>query len=308
MTTALLPRTGQTRAGLPVSVNVAPAPDLAPYIQRLYVTSIDQPDGQQITDFLLGETAFVRIQPRGAWEVEVEPGCWRRFSVPVLVGAQSRPLNVRVGGSVASLGFAIRPSGWCALFDMPAARLADRIVPLGEVWPQWTAMLAPAGEQVDEPRAAVSLLEAGLRQILAARGDPPANAEMAALERIARQDPTRPVADIAAWLGLSVKQLERRTLGHFGHLPKTVLRRSRFLDLAATMRGVATPADEELAALRYYDQPHLTRETRRFTGMTPAEFLRTPTLLLTPGIEARQRHKAEEAALVPPGAKAPWLA
>lgn len=308
MSTALLPRTGQTRAGLPVSANFAPAADLAPYLQRLYVTVIDQPAGQQVSDFLLNETAFVRIQPYGAWEVEVEPGCWRHVTAPVLVGAQAGRLNVRVSGPVTSLGFAIRPSGWCALFDVPASRLADKIIPLDEVWPEWTAMLAEAGATIDEPHSAALQLEATVRRVLMSRGNPPVSETMAALERIARQDPTRPVTDIAAQLHLSVKQLEQRTLRHFGHTPKTVLRRSRFLDLAATMRGVATPADEDLAALRYYDQPHLTRETRRFTGMTPAEFRRTPTLLLTPGIEARQRHKAEEAALVLPGEKAPWLA
>src|SRR3546814_12918905 len=56
--------------------------------------------------------------------------------------------------------------------------------------------------------------------------DPP----MQAYVQIARHDCTRQVKDVAAELDLSERQFERQCLTSFGHTPKLVLRRSRFLD------------------------------------------------------------------------------
>lgn len=114
---------------------------------------------------------------------------------------------------------------------------------------------------------------------------------MRRFEDIARNDSTLRVADAAGQLGLSTRQLERLTARHFGHSPKLVLRRSRFLDMATAMRGLSDPSAELLAALRYFDQSHKTREFKRFIGMTPAEFERTPTPLLTAGLGLRNERK-----------------
>lgn len=303
----LLPLTGRTRAGLPVSRNFAPPADLSRYLARIFITLIDQPVGQTTSDFVLNETAFVRMLVRGSWEAELAPGEWRGFTGPLLFGPQSRRFNVRVTGPIGVLGFAVRPAGWSALFTSPASELTDRLVPLEHAWPGAASQFDPLASVFGDEAAVLDRI----RQIVRSRLGPqprPADRALEAFEHIARHDPTRPVAEIANELGLIPKTLQQRVTRSFGLSPKAVLRRSRFLALAATMRGVATPSDEELAALRYYDQSHLNREVRHFTGMTPAQFLRTPTPLLTTGIEARQLRKAEEEALLRPGEKAPWHA
>ena len=304
----LLPVSGQTRTGLPVSRNRAPHPDLAPYITRLFITTIDQPETQTTSDFLLNDTAFVRMLPRGYWEAELTAGEWTHFACPLLFGAQSRPLRVRVRGPIGTLGFALRPCGWRALFEPPAHALADRIAPLREEWPEQEDALELAGARIEDEAQAFALMEGAIRARLAARRHPQSDAAMSEFQRIADVNPVRPVGAVAAALGLSPKAFRNRVLGSFGHQPKVVLERARFLDQAAAMRGITMPSDEELAALRYYDQSHVTREMRRFAGMTPAQFRGTPTPLLTAGLEARQLRKAEEARRLPPGAQAPWLA
>ncbi len=104
---------------------------------------------------------------------------------------------------------------------------------------------------------------------------------------IARHDSTMPVADAAARLRLSTRQLERICRATFGHTPKVVLRRSRFLDTSQAMRGFGEPSADQLAALRYFDQSHLNREFRHFFGMTPGSFERTATPLFTAGLKLR---------------------
>ena len=64
--------------------------------------------------------------------------------------------------------------------------------------------------------------------------------------------------------------------------------------MAAALRGFGNASDEELAALRYFDQSHRNREFRRFIGMTPGQFAATPTPLLTAGLELRELRKAED--------------
>lgn len=299
--------TGQTRRGLPVSLNAAPPPSIADYVARTFVTHVRQPDDQLTLDMLLNETPFVRILISGHWEARLRTGAWWHSAGSVVFGAQSRPLPVRVRGGMGVVGFAVRPSAWRALFDQGATELADTLIPLDACWPELVAAHGDFAATLDRPEAMSALVERLVLDRLAARGHPSPAADMAAFEMLAREDPTRPVLEIAEALGEPPPRFARRVRSHFGHPPKLVLRRARFLDMAAKMRGISMPSDERLAALRFYDQSHINREFRLFTGMTPAEFARTPTPLLTLGIEARQLRKAEEGAL-PPGQPAPWRA
>jgi AraC-like DNA-binding protein len=85
------------------------------------------------------------------------------------------------------------------------------------------------------------------------------------------------VASLAAELGVSERQLRRRFLHAVGYGPKLlerVLRLRRFIQAAACLRA------NSLAALAadagYADQPHLTRECRDLTALTPAQLLGYP--------------------------------
>jgi transcriptional regulator GlxA family with amidase domain len=81
------------------------------------------------------------------------------------------------------------------------------------------------------------------------------------------------VAELAERLGLSRRSLERRFRQQVGLLPKQLARVLRF-QRALQMREQA-PADGWPAiALEcgYYDQAHLIRDFREFSGQTPAAF------------------------------------
>ena len=84
-----------------------------------------------------------------------------------------------------------------------------------------------------------------------------------------------------------VRHFERLCHDHFGHGPKAVLRRSRFLDMAQALRGFSAPSEEALATMRYFDQSHRNREFRHFVRMTARAFETTPTPLLTAGLKLR---------------------
>ncbi len=274
-----------------LSRNYPPSPALAPYIARHYVFSADLPDSFTMVDHLLSETPFIRILIRGDWAGETAPGVWERPGNILFFGANGRPLRVRVKGAFLVVGVALRPSGWKALSDTPASDFADRMMRLASVW----------GEEAEQRFAAVATMTSDADIVAACeaavsaqiRNPGHVNTAMQFLESVARTDSTMRVEDVADRLGISTRQLARLSVAHFGHTPKTVLRRSRFLDMATVLRGLGDPSDDYLAALRYFDQSHRTREFKRFINMTPSEFERTPTPLLTAGLELRHERKSE---------------
>lgn len=267
--------------------NYPPGLGLRALVRRHYVFEADLPEGYVLEDTLLSEFAFIRILIRGEWTAETSPGNWTSAGQAVFFGANSRPLKVRCKGSFKVAGLALRPSGWRSLFSTPAGDLADQMLPLADVMgPCANTMLERVLAAKDDAEI-VAAMEAVLLDAHERRGRPPADSTMRIFEDIARSDSTMAVQDVADRLGLSLRQLERRCLTAFGHRPKTVLRRSRFLDMATALRGFSDPDQETLAALRYFDQSHKSREFRHFIGLTPGKFDKQATPLLTAGLKLR---------------------
>ncbi len=101
----------------------------------------------------------------------------------------------------------------------------------------------------------------------------PAIARAAALLR----DPAARTEDVAGRVGLSERQLRRRTHAAAGYGPKTLQRILRFQRFVRTARRRAPdrrtwPAAAAMAG--YADQPHLTRECVALSGLTPAALAR----------------------------------
>lgn len=264
-----------------------PSLGLRPFIRRHYVFEGDLPDDYILEDKLLSEFPFIRILLKGEWSAETSPGNWTSSGRAVFFGPNGWPLNVRCRGAFKVVGVAVRPSGWKGLFDCPANEVADRMLPLSD-------LIGPAAEDILEgvmnapdDIGAIKVIEEVMLSLHERRGRPTGDSAMRLFEDIAQFDSTMPVHIAAERLGLSVRQLERRCLATFGHLPKTILRRSRFLDMATALRGFSDPDQELLAALRYFDQSHRTNEFKHFIGLPPGAFERSPTPLLTAGLKLR---------------------
>lgn len=275
-----------------LSRNYAPSDDLTPFIRQHYVFEAHLPAGFELVDKLMSETAFVRILLKGDWAAGFRPGEWSSFGAVPLMGANGVPLPVRVRGPFHVVGIALRPMGWRSLFNCPASDIADDAAPLAEHWGALADRLVHDVTAAADDAGIVEAIEAVVRTRLTDMGNRPPIEAMARFEHIARHDSTMPVADIADLLGLSTRQLERTCKATFGHTPKVILRRSRFLDTSQAMRGFGEPSEEQLTALRYFDQSHLNREFRHFFDMTPGQFEKATTPLFTAGLNLRAQERA----------------
>src|SRR4029077_2506822 len=123
--------------------------------------------------------------------------------------------------------------------------------------------------------AATRALE--LAAALVTNGDPDPAATRAA---VLLADPRTRAEDVAADIGLSMRQLRRRCHAVVGYGPKTLQRVLRFRRFVARIdAGLLSGQDaHDLAALAakagFADQAHLTRECRVLAGLTPAALAR----------------------------------
>jgi AraC-like DNA-binding protein len=146
--------------------------------------------------------------------------------------------------------------------------LAGRFTTLGELSPVLSRDLHDAVESgLSLPRVAAAL-EARLRT--------PDRLIEEAVRRIQRS-PDADIAVLAHEFGVSVRQFERRFRGTVGLSPKLFARMRRFLGV---FRAMEQPEATWVAAAidcGYYDQAHLIRDFRQFTGQTPAALTATGT-------------------------------
>lgn len=225
------------------------------------------------------------------WEHEAPPGHEQRV-IPdgcvdlvrlggrlVVVGADTGPVVSGPGDVPTSRtsGLRLRPGAAGAVLGLPASEVRDQRVPLAEVWPD----AAPALDEalaVADPARRLDLLA---RAVLRRRADPD-GLVAAAARRLGV--PGSRISGVAADLGVSERQLRRRTVDAVGYGPKMLGRVARLRRLiglsaaAAAPPGVPRPLAERASAAGYASQAHMSDEVRRLTGLTPVRFLEDAAL------------------------------
>jgi AraC-like DNA-binding protein len=203
-----------------------------------------------------------------------------RFTGAVIAGAYSRYFDPQVYESV--LGVHFRPGAATAFLGVPAGELADSHVDLESVW-------GPAAWEIRErlfvaatPEARFALLEAALLERVRRSPErhPAVPAALAALERA---DEAVSVREIARDIGLCQRRLIQVFTSSVGLTPKRYQRVCRFRRARELVRQAASP-DWPHVALEcgYFDQSHLIRDFRQFTGFSPGEFHRMENEKLLP--------------------------
>jgi AraC-like DNA-binding protein len=197
---------------------------------------------------------------------------WEQGRGAFLAGPDTGPVRTVMTAGTVILGVRFRPSAGGPALGMPLNELRDQRVDLADVR-RGDARRLP--DTLDPDAAAACVL--GVAAALVTDGEPdPAVTWAAAL----LSDPQVRTEDVAAEVGLSLRQLRRRCHAAAGYGPKTlqrVLRFRRFVSrIDAEPEGGQHAGD--LAALAahvgYADQAHLTRECRALAGLTPAALAR----------------------------------
>jgi AraC-like DNA-binding protein len=211
------------------------------------------PDGRPELILNLGQP-FESFQD-GQWRVQ--PGCF-------LAGQITGPLLIRPNGKAKILGVRFLPHGAGQVFGLPMHELTDLAVPVADLSPRLARDLERSLESAGIPSIEAALLSfAGAEDCTVGE----------AVSQIVRDWGRRDVACLAAHLGISLRQLERRFESRVGLSPKLFSRMQRFQRVFQEIDEGRPNWVEAALACGYYDQAHLIRDFKDFSGQTPALLL-----------------------------------
>jgi AraC-like DNA-binding protein len=184
------------------------------------------------------------------------------------VGAMPVEQRFRMSAGMAVAGVRFRPGLARQFLQAPPVELTGRLPPLEQLWGRRARELESrlSGSPSAEERA--RLLLSALPAAGAATGDAP-GAIGRAMEAIAAAHGVLDLDWAAAQAGMSARQFRRRCLEESGLTPKflcRVLRFRRSFEMAASRRLSWAAIAAETG---YFDQAHLIRDFREFTGRTP---------------------------------------
>ena len=188
-----------------------------------------------------------------------------------LIGPHDRPIVNEPQGETFCVGIVTTPVGCGPAFGLPPATLRGRVVDLLQAWRRADGLRREL-MTCQTPAEALDVVEATLRTPEPFDHHTFARCEAAVWQLSA--EPTRPVTDIAAGLGVSHGHLDRQFTEQVGLSPRTlarILRMRRLLE-EIDVHGSVAWADKA-AELGWSDQAHLIRDFKRHTGVTPSEYL-----------------------------------
>ncbi|CAM3092349.1 HTH araC/xylS-type domain-containing protein [Sphingomonas antarctica] len=187
------------------------------------------------------------------------------------------PTHSSVKGPIHLFGVGVLPAGWAQLVDIDASLLVNRVIDAVEMF----------GDAATEAYAAICAAESldhrvrighRLAEGLAKR-DAAASTEFTKLvDGWLGSCPSPDIEDLVRASGVTRRQVERNCKRYYGAPPKVLARKYRALRAAIALAKGESSADALLAE-GFYDQSHLIREVKAFTGVTPKKFTEDlPTL------------------------------
>ena len=241
---------------------ISPGAASAGFVDRFWILEDNRPktvqrvvpDGRPELILNLGQP-FECLRD-GQWVVQ--PRCF-------LAGQLEGPLLLRTSGAASILGIRFHPQGAGQLFGIPMQELTGSMTPLGDLSRGPGLREVSNAGSVAELEAALLKLEKGV--------------EDRVVDEAVRQlaDPllgvARDVGKLAARLGVSSRQLARRFKARVGLSPKRFARIQRFQRVFQTIGEDGAGWADAAIACGYYDQAHLIRDFRDFSGAAPSALL-----------------------------------
>jgi AraC-like DNA-binding protein len=181
-------------------------------------------------------------------------GRWQRQPSAFFAGQLTGPLLLRSRGPSRMVGVRFHPHGASGALRMPVGALTGEFVDLAGV----SRRLAQALDRPD-PLAHLDAALAGGREDLAIA---------AAAQQLVACGGLIEISDLASQAGISCRQFERRFQDRIGMGPKLFARIQRFQRILQAFDRDSNWVDAAIDC-GYYDQAHLIRDFKEFTGRTP---------------------------------------
>lgn len=184
----------------------------------------------------------------------------------LLVGPHVGPIVNEPTGETHAVGIVTTSVGAGAALGIAPAAVRGAVVELERAWPAASRLRSRLLEE-PTPERCLRLVADEL-----ARTTPALDAREERCQRAVRlleSHPGRPIAELAAQLGISAGHLGREFTRVVGLSPLALARLLRLRRLLAALDAGSTDWGALAVELGWYDQSHLIRDFRRHTGVTP---------------------------------------
>ena len=252
-----------------------PHPLLAPYVHAFVQRDFRMQNGDAIEPVVARLGMMLEFQFCDPYWIpsfndDSENPC---LPITVIGPISSRRVRLIVRGNVSALAVIFQPAGFHQLFGVPAAPLAERGTEGHAVLGRGISKLHERlGNATSFPNRAIMLNTFLLERLQQSSGRP---SLLQGFQPLLGRRKHPGVVQVARQLGMSTRQLERKSLEHFGLSPMMLSRISRF-QRALTL-GARRPISwlQVAHAAEYYDQMHMVRDFRTFAGGPPTKAFAT---------------------------------
>jgi AraC-like DNA-binding protein len=212
--------------------------------------------------------AAERLLPTGSMELVITLEAPQHEAL--IAGAYSRFAVLDTSQPALVLGAHFRPGGAYPFLRMPAGELHNLDVALEDLWGAAAArLLRERLCAAPSPEAKFAILE---QAMIAQATTLERNGAVAwAVGELKRST----VARVTSAIGMSGRGFIEAFRRETGYTPKVYARIQRFQRLLRRVHRTAAEVDWSDAALAcgYYDQSHLIRDFRAFSGLSPSDYL-----------------------------------
>ena len=252
-----------------------PPDDLRPFVTLFYHFRAEIPFFEDVER---ADHAQFRFRFRGEEaSYQFPDGTVQEAGTVHVIGPTSGAMTTRSRGPVEVIGMGLQPAGWAAMLGIEASALLNRVVDVSLLLGEAADAALVAVREAEGTDAKVAAAEAFVRDAIAA-GDTRAIDFAQKIDAWLADSVSPQVDDLIEATGLSRRQVERRCNALYGAPPKLLARKYRALRAAVALASGSATLDA-LIADGFYDQSHLIRELKQFTGLTPRQLRSEPSML-----------------------------
>jgi len=237
-----------------------PSPTAAGFVDRYWILELDAAEAGAEQKVVPDGTAELILNFAHPFE-SFSDGKWRKQPATFLAGQITGPLRLRSTGAAKMLGVRFLPHGAGKALGVRMTELRDIFLPVSDLS---TTLARQLDDALNLERVEAALMAWSRR---AGREDTLVDAAVGQVERGATTE------EIAAQAGISRRQVERRFLDLVGLTPKHFQRMRRFQRVFQAIECGAKGWADAAVSCGYYDQAHLIRDCKEFSGDTPSVLL-----------------------------------
>jgi AraC-like DNA-binding protein len=250
---------------------VPPAP-LSPFVTQIYCFRCDETDIHDAQPAALGHLVFML---RGVGTLKFHDGHVDKVHVASVFGPGSAAAFFTFAGPIYDFGLALSPLGFVALTGKPASAYADRIVDAADIFgPEITALAQQFQSGLNDGSMKVADMVDAVTPFLLKRVKAVPQSHLMLIQTVVNWISSEFDPDVEVLFGqlggMSRSTATRLIARYFGCAAKPLMRKYRALRAATHLVDPGcTPEMRAKMESLFYDQPHMIREIRHFTGRTP---------------------------------------